>query len=172
MNIIGYHTDFNGYVIVTPPLNEHEVSYLTDFANTRRMDRESGPYFVKAGGFMGQENTPDVRDYNQPPPGQPGLWCQWVPVIVNDGETIIEWDGGEKFYNAAEWMTYIIDHFLREGARAEGSDADERLEHFTFDHVVNGVIHAQGEDSDDMWKLVVTDNEVEVQYGHVTYHSA
>jgi hypothetical protein len=36
------------------------------------------------------------------------------------------------------------------------------LWHFTFDHVVNGTIDAQGDDPDDRWQLVVVDNEVRV----------
>ena len=32
--------------------------------------------------------------------------------------------------------------------------------HFTFDHELNGVIDAQGEDDDDRWRLVVTGNTV------------
>ncbi|WP_068059229.1 hypothetical protein [Nocardia xishanensis] len=156
---MGYTTDFEGSVTVTPPLNETERAYLLRFADTRRMDRTSGPYFVDGTDGQwghGQGHDSDIRDYNCPPEGQPSLWCQWVPT--EDG-TAIEWDGGEKFHEADVWMRYLIDHFLRSGARAEGHPG---FEGFTFDHVVNGVIHAQGEDSDDTWDLVVTDNAVTV----------
>jgi len=44
-------------------------------------------------------------------------------------------------------------------------------EHFDFlqGHKVNGQIMADGEESDDQWKLVVTDNVVTVKQGHVVY---
>ena len=40
--------------------------------------------------------------------GTPGYWCQWVPT--DDGDALV-WDEDEKFYNAEEWMKYIIDNF-------------------------------------------------------------
>lgn len=154
---MGYTTDFEGAVKVEPPLNAFEISYLRQFNETRRMRRTKGPYFVGGAGFYGQGPDEDIIDQNEPPTGQPGLWCRWRP---SDDGTEIAWDLGEKFYYADEWMRYLIDHFLRPGAFAAGSDVDERFAHFTFDHVVNGVIEAQGEHSDDVWRLVVRGNQV------------
>ncbi|MDE1673825.1 hypothetical protein [Nocardia gipuzkoensis] len=156
---MGYTTDFEGSVTVTPPLNASERTYLLRFAQTRRMDRTRGPYFVDGTdgeSEHGQGHDSDIRDYERPPAGQPSLWCGWVPT--EDG-TAIEWDGVEKFRDSEVWMQYLIDHFLRSGGRAEGHQG---FEDFTFDHVVNGVIHAQGEDSEDAWDLIVTDNAVTV----------
>ena len=113
----------------------------------------------------------------------PGLWCHWVPngegyswsgneaAMDRDG-TYLAWDGGEKFYDSVEWMEYIIDNFLRPGAFAsteKGQELvrlageEETFSHFTFDHVCFGVIYAEGEESDDRWRLVVDDNKVEQQ---------
>ncbi|MFR9773075.1 hypothetical protein [Nocardia sp. SC052] len=156
---MGYTTDFEGSVTVTPPLNESERTYLWRFAHTRHMDRTSGPYFVDGtDGAIGhdQGHDPDIRSCNRPPKGQPGPWCGWVPT--KDG-TAIEWDSCEKFYDSDAWMQYLIDHFLRSGAQAEGHKG---FEDFTFDHVVNGVIHAQGEDPQATWDLIVTDNAVTI----------
>lgn len=131
------------------------------------MHRVSGPYTIKhdrIGRLAGERDDPDVVDINTPPPGQPGLWCNWIPV---EQGRAIEWNEGEKFYNAAEWMAYLIDHFLRPGALA--SQVDSKLfEGFTFDHIVNGQIEAQGEDSEDRWVLIVEDNEVSV--AEATFH--
>lgn len=163
---MGYTTTFEGSIEILPPLNPSEVEYLRKFATTRRMHRSGGPYFVDGLGFMGQEDGPDeVYDHNQAPPDQPGLWCQWVP---SDDGAIIEWDEGEKFYYATEWMAYIIDHFLRPGAKAFSS-SDPQFNEFTFDHHCNGVIYAQGEDPDDMWALRVKDNEVSEHRAHIAY---
>lgn len=170
---MGYSTDFSGFVTIDPPLNDVEVGYLTKFSDTRRMNRERGPYFVDGPGFAGQDRTPDIIDYNTPPAGQPGLWCQWIPAgSISAGDwtpeartdhgfgSAIYWNGGEKFYHAEQWLAYLIDHFLRPDAHAKGHDG---FKHFTFDHTVSGVIYAQGEDPDDRWRMVVTDNVVTVE---------
>ena len=110
---MGYTTEFDGRVSVSPPLNRHEIVYLLKFAATRRMDRTRGPYFVDGSGPFGQGRDDDIQNFNQPPTGQPGLWCQWEPT--EDG-TAIQWNGEEKFYDSADWMTYVIDTFLKPGA--------------------------------------------------------
>lgn len=159
---MGYTTDFEGRVTIEPPLNPHEVAYLRHFNQTRRMRRHNGPYYLGTG-FHGQDHQPDIIDYNSPDPTQPGLWCNWTPT---DDGTGIEWDGGEKFYNSVEWMQYLINTFLRPGADLQRELAKPNIgrcyptefAHFTFDHIVNGRIEAQGEDGDDVWALVVDDN--------------
>ena len=153
---MGYTTEFEGQVKVVPPLNSAEVAFLTKFSETRRMRRERGPYYVDSDGFRGQSRDADVLDYNAPPDGQPGLWCQWIPTA--DGSAI-EWDGGEKFYDSEEWMAYLINHFLRPGAVA-ASTGDPQFAEFTFDHVLNGHIDAQGQEMSDRWRLRVNHNEV------------
>ena len=96
--------------------------------------------------------------------GQPSLWCQWVPVKDDDGNTVIEWDGGEKFYSSPEWMKYIIDHFLKPGAFAK-----DQLPFLQANHICNGMIDAQGEDAEDRWRLHVRDNVVTTQDGYVSF---
>lgn len=144
---------FEGAVTIDPPLNPTEIAYLTRFAQTRRMDRTNGPYYVNGSGLFGSAREPDIRNYNQPPEGQPSLWCQWLPTL--DGTAII-WDGEEKFYDPVEWMQYLIDHFLRPDAHAATSD---EFAAFTFNHTLNGIIHIQCADSD-QWRIVVTNNTV------------
>ncbi|MEU8927085.1 hypothetical protein AB0D10_40235 [Kitasatospora sp. NPDC048545] len=151
---MGYTTTFTGRIAVEPPLGAQEIAYLRKFAHTRRMDRANGPYHVGGTGFAGQGHDADIRDFNKPPAGQPGLWCKWEPT---DDGAAIEWNGCEKFYDSSEWMAYLIDHFLKPGARARG---EAGFEGFTFDHVLNGVIDAQGEEAWDTWQLTVRDNEV------------
>lgn len=180
---MGYTTDFYGQIDITPPLNEHEASYLQEFNRSRRMERTFGPYFVKGDGDFGQGNGPDtILGYNSSHNEQPGLWCQWVPgdgyTATDSGHKVVdygclEWDQGEKFYQSAEWMKYLIDHFLKPNAMLQerlkngwfeqnGYPVDERFAHFTFDHVLNGEIEAQGEDHGDRWYLIVENNIVKV----------
>jgi hypothetical protein len=39
---MGYTTDFDGHIQVSPPLNADEIAYLKKFNETRRMKRTSG----------------------------------------------------------------------------------------------------------------------------------
>lgn len=146
---MGYTTQFEGKIDIEPPLSTEEIAYLRKFSTTRRMLRRNGPYFVDGSGSYGQGEDQDVLDYNTPPHGQPGLWCQWVPT--DDGRALV-WDEGGKFYHAKEWMTYLIEHFL----------SPTRLAPLPFmtGHTLNGDILAQGEDIDDRWRLIVIDNVV------------
>lgn len=152
---MGYTTEFEGSVKVSPPLNEHEISFLRDFNRTRRMNRTKGPLFVKGSGEFGQVRDEDIIDFNGPHPDQPGLWCQWT---TNEEGTEIFWDGGEKFYYAAEWMEYLLRNLFSADAAGyllEHRHEDERLVHFTFDHNFSGRIEAQGEDPEDRWTIEV-----------------
>jgi hypothetical protein len=159
---MGYTTDFSGEISIEPPLSAEEIAFLTKFNCTRRMRRGKGPYYVDGGGFMGQgdDTDTDILDGNSPPEGQPGLWCQWEP---SDDGTVIQWDGGEKFYNAAEWMAYLVEHFIGAAPLAK------RELPFLEGHVCNGEILAAGEDPDDRWMLVVKNNRVTVRNATISY---
>lgn len=156
---MGYDTTFTGHVTITPPLNAAEISYLKDFASSRRFQRHSGPYTAPGNEFRGF----DTIDYNSPPTGQPNLWCQWMP---SDDGTRISWDGNEKFHDAEQWMTYLIDTFLKPSATlaaeladpAAGRHYDSRFQGFIFCHVVNGRITAEGKG--ERYDIVVVDNHV------------
>lgn len=158
---MGYNTDFSGSIAIDPPLNSDEIEFLTKFNQTRRMKREKGPYFVDGSGDWGQGDDPDILNSNSPPEGQPGLWCQWVP---NEDGTALEWDQGEKFYNSYDWMTYLIDHFLKPDCLAKSE-----LSFLQANHTLNGEIEAVGEEQGDFWKLVVVDNVVSTQIGNIVY---
>ena len=155
---MGYTTEFEGRIKVTPPLSAAEVTYINAFADSRRMDRNAGPYFVGGSGMFGQGKDEDINDYNKPDMSQPGLWCQWV---ASDNGEYIEWDGGEKFYGAAEWMKYIIDHFIGSNPIAKHANSKWLAEHLQG-HECNGVINAFGEERDDIWSIIVQNNNVSV----------
>lgn len=161
---MGYSTSFTGRVAVRPRLNEHEIAYLRRFAGSRHMDREKGPYFC--GGDDDDES--DVLAADEPGADQPGLWCLWEPT--DDGKAL-RWNKGEKFYESAKWMAYVIRTFLMPGALLQEELADRvpgrhyaaEFEHFTFDHACDGVLKALGDSPDDRWSLVVAGGEVFVQ---------
>lgn len=161
---MGYTTDFWGSFSITPKLEEDMVEYLRKFSRTRRMGRrmdsrygEEGEFFVEGKGVAGQDTDSTVINQNQPPAKQPGLWCQWVPT--EDGE-YLEWDGGEKFYNYVEWLTYMVDTFFE-----------------PLGYKLNGEVEWQGEDRNDRGIIQVENNEVVVleavtEYNEVNRHSA
>jgi hypothetical protein len=110
------------------------MGYHTDFWGSVSVDPPLSPMEVTGLlSFSREEHGPDT----------PGYYCQWEPT--EDG-TGIKWDENEKFYDSVPWMAYIIDTFLAPAG-----------------HVVNGTIDAQGEDSEDRWRLVVRDNVVSKQ---------
>lgn len=108
-----------------------------------------GGYFVGSMKDCGQEETHDVIDYNNPPNGQPEIWCQWTPT--EDG-TAIEWNGMEKFCNYVEWIKYLITHFLA-----------------PWGYVLAGSVEWQGEESSDKGRLVISNNVVRTQKGKTVY---
>lgn len=126
---MGYTTDFKGKFTLIKPLTADQAAYLRRFSETRRMGRIECPeanndplrvavglpigpecgYYVNGSSYYGSKDPIKPIDYNNPPAGQPGLWCQWVPTEDLAG---IEWDEGEKFYHYVEWANYILEHFL------------------------------------------------------------
>ena len=90
--------------------------------------------------MMGQDHDDSIEDYNSPPVGQPGLWCQWVPT--DDGKKI-EWNLGEKFYKYDEWINYLIENFLD-----------------PWGYSVSGQVEFQGEEPDDYGYIEVVDGKV------------
>lgn len=158
---MGYTTDFFGNFNLDRELLPEHSEYLSAFAYTRRMKRnseiaekftdvvrekvglgigEEGGYYVGEKENFGQKRDESVIDGNNPPEGQPGLWCQWVPTEDNKG---ICWDEGEKFYHYVEWLEYIIVHFLK-----------------PWGYVLNGEVRWQGEDEYDKGIITVKDNVV------------
>ena len=67
-----------------------------------------GAYFVGGECYGGAPQDEAVLNGNVPP-GTPSVWCHWVP---NPAGTRIEWNGLEKFTDAADWMRYLVKHFF------------------------------------------------------------
>ena len=163
---MGYTTDFSGSLQFNKPVAPWLMNYVNKFSETRRMKRDpekikelfpnwgklcfngdlgdEGQYFIGGSDYYGYGEDGTVVEYNRPPIGQPGLWCQWI--ITEDSE--LKWDGGEKFYCYEEWLDYLIDNFFE-----------------PLGYVLNGDIEWQGEESDDFGIIHVVDNMVEMQYG-------
>ena len=102
------------------------------------------------------ERTSDLGSYNQASPGLPGLWCPWT--CCDDGCCLC-WDGGEKPYAPDQWLTYLLDTFLRPGAALADDPTAQRLG-LTFDHVVNGMIVGERRETGELFALEVVGNEL------------
>lgn len=170
---MGYTTEFNGEFRIQKQLAPEHQAYLLAFAQTRRVTRNAeiaatlpdplriavglpigieGEYFVNGDGFNAfeqPEGEKSITNYNKAPHAQPGLWCQWVPA---EEGTIIIWDEGEKFYNYVEWIQYLIEHFLG-----------------PWGYILNGIVEWNGEERDDIGRIVIENNVVTTQIGKVVF---
>jgi hypothetical protein len=153
---MGYTTDFVGHIDVHPPLNDAEVAYLSGFHRTRRYDRPEGPYYVPPNPFAQERRVGDIERYNRPAPGQPELWCRWVPCW--DG-CCLALDGEERIYAPERWLEYLARHFLAPGAEASHSGLSE-FEDFSFDHVLEGLVVGSRRDTRELFAMRVEDNVV------------
>ena len=156
---MGYTTTFEGYFQLDKRLFDTEALYLLAFSGTRRMKRnadllvaipdparnavglplgEDGGYFVNQKGEPRSDES--IVEYNRPPAGQPGLWCQWIPTANGGG---IEWDGQEKFYKYVEWLQYLINHFLQ-----------------PWGYELSGEVMWQGETASDRGQIIVEANTI------------
>ena len=99
-------------------------------------------------GDAGEEPDDSIIDINNPPDGQPGLWCLWTP----NGNDRIKWDGGENFDEYVEWIKYLIDAYLK-----------------PWGYVLNGSVHWTGEDPGDLGEIQINDSVVKVLIGEIVY---
>ena len=153
---MGYTTDFIGHIDIAPGLNANEIAYLTAFSESRRFVRPGGPYEVPGNPRAETSDGIAVADYNRPPAGQPGLWCDWVPCW--DG-CCLAFNGNEKFYDPTSWLRYLVRHFLAPGAPASRTP-DHRLRGFTFNHVLDGMVVGCRRDNKELYAIVVRNNRV------------
>lgn len=155
---MGYTTDFLGHFTITPHLNPAEVEYLTAFSASRRWDRPGGPYAVPDNPRAEDADSSPraVARRNRPAPGQPQLYCQWIPCPTG---CCLTNDGHEKFYEPVAWLRYLVDHFLGPGALAARSGLEE-LEDFTFDHALDGAVVARRRDTRRLWVIRAEDNRI------------
>lgn len=87
-----------------------------------------------------------VLDGNQPPNGQPGLWCD---LEVTEDGSFLQWNGSEKSYHMKEWLEYVIETFFK-----------------TWERTVTGNLNWQGEDDKDMGRIAIKDNKVFKSIGY------
>jgi hypothetical protein len=156
-----YPTRYEGQLTIEPPLKAMEVLALTAFFRSRRIRTTGGPLDCRALN-MGH---PEVVSYNDPPEGQPSLHCDLEVSIPGD---VMRWDRSEDTGpDLDKWITYVIDHLLKEGAEFSKDFSEvpvtNKLRDFTFDHSVNGHMVATATETGEVWKIMVKDNKVFVE---------
>jgi hypothetical protein len=88
---MGYYTTFSGKFKLSRNLTDDEDRQFNVFVNTRRC-------------------RPD--DTNEPPEGQPSLWCDWrVEHDEGDPPYLMALDG--KHYEHGEWLHYLCVTFFK-----------------------------------------------------------
>lgn len=155
---MGYTTHFYGAVDITPPLNEHEISYLEDFNQTiHQTYADDRPLAVYPAGTP-RTGLPEVTNHFLAPAPKPGIHCGWT--VSEDGSELVTAGDSDHDYDHPEWLAFLIEHLFD----PENPDAlihrhrgdDPRLKHFTA-HTFRGVLAADGEGDDDDWYIFVGD---------------
>jgi hypothetical protein len=157
VEVMGYTTDFIGWVQIDPPLNEHETDYLRAFNRTRRWDRPEGPYVVLPHPLADDDDEAGSDARNRLAPGEPGVWCPWTPTT--DGSALA-FDGIEKAYQATRWLQYLIDTFLAPSATVADLD-NPQFADFTTDHICDGAVASCRRDTGRVAVILVTENVVD-----------
>jgi hypothetical protein len=156
---MGYTTNFRGALTLTPLPTKEQFFYIKSFSYTRKVRRDvkklkdefgglfglDGEYGIDGEYYVGDEDVA-VIDINTPPITQPGLYCQWTLNEEDPDHIVLEWDGGEKFYNYIEWLKYLIENFFKR-----------------WGIKLNGAIEWRGEMWDDHGKIKVKDNIIKIK---------
>lgn len=151
---MAYSIDYVGHIKVTPPLNEAEFSYLTAFCESTH-EFGMGKYDVSDnpraphpdGGARVLERPKDLPD----------VFCPWLPSCA--GRCLVIPDDGSDRRDAAVWLQFLVDHFLKPGGHASRTGIDE-FASFTFDHSLDAVVAAHRSDSGALWLIRADGDEV------------
>ncbi|GAA2759684.1 hypothetical protein [Actinopolymorpha rutila] len=158
-----------GRVLVEPPLGAEEFEYLAAFTESRRWQRPDGPYAVP-GNPLAECLDPglDLTRYVVPAPGQPGLWCPWR--LSDGGRALVPvfepaFGDGSPPEEAASWLAYLCDHFLRADAVASRDPGDRAgwFGEFGFDHVLDGAAVVCSEWSGQLTLIEMSANSLSVR---------
>lgn len=157
---------FEGELTITPPLRAEHLTYLTQFADSRRMPLDvlqassvPDPARLAVGLPVGDEGeycvahgqgarSAHVLHHNRPPHTQPSLNCGWSPTP--DGQ-FLEITLEDGFVEFEPWLTYLIARFLGPwGYRLDGEVTFELWEAGVSGRisVVNNSVTVAEEESD------------------------
>ena len=129
---MGYSTDFNGMIKISPNLKELDKEFLDKFFQIRHMKRDMSKLkgiskndikeFGNDGCFYlkDYDNFNEMYDFNffiniNDSGDMPSLWCN-LEIVEDNGESFVQWNGSEKTYGINEengWFTWLIDNFFK-----------------------------------------------------------
>ncbi|MER7072514.1 hypothetical protein [Terrabacter sp. NPDC000476] len=178
---MGFSTRYLGRLDITPRLNDAEIEWLVAYAEVDRRHL-TDPYEVPMNPRA--LRTEEYRQAQQGAslargPGR-GTWVEGVDPFTTltpvDGSPYphldwtpcpegccLGWDARtEKSRMAEDWLQYLIDQFFRPGAVA-GLSGRPDFDRFTFDHVLNGTIAAERDDTRELWLIRCVDNEISTE---------
>jgi hypothetical protein len=125
------------------------MGYTTEFEGAITINPPAGFTLTdKVNEFCNQRHDDGGWARRNDPGVMPSIHCDWE--VAASGEEIA-WNGSEKSYEMERWLPILIEKF------------------FKGKHTLNGEMRAQGEDPDDRWAIVCTDNVVTVKRGRVVY---
>ena len=179
---MGFSTTYLGRLDIEPRLNAAEVEWLNAYAKVDRRHftdpyevpmnpqafvieqeqrrREARARPARAARRSAHSVIEDPFTTLVPRDGSPYPHLDWTPCAEG---CCLNWDSStEKSRMAEAWLQYLIDQFLRPGAEARTSNRPDFAD-FTFNHVLNGTIAAERNDTRELWLIVCRDNTVSTQ---------
>lgn len=112
------HVRVTGRIAVDPGLDARELAYLAAFCESRRWDRDGGPYAVPPNPLAEcVDAAVEMEAFTRPAAGQPSLTCAWLPD--ESGLALVPRAAVAAADDVGAWLTYLLDHFLgSRGTRA------------------------------------------------------
>ena len=167
---MGYTTWFEGGLTPNKPFKKEFVNYINAFSEKWHepedveiikrfdpdwakhcLDGNLGPYgMYYVGNFDEGSFNKGIIDRSAAKGYTcPGYRCDWC---INEEAGVVEWNGGEKFYQYTDWLIYLIENFFEPAG-----------------YILNGEFIWIGEDSEDRGKISVVNNKVSEFLGEIVY---
>lgn len=147
---MAYSTHYLGHIQVRPALNDAEFAYLTAFSETPHVVEDPHRYFVsdnpRAPREVGEQGFRVLGRRDD----LPDVFCPWVPSCGGGCLVVDDVDGQAR--DAARWLQFLVDHFLKVGAEASRSGLEE-FAAFAFDHKLDAAVAAHRSDSGRLWLI-------------------
>jgi hypothetical protein len=143
--VVGYQTDFVGYLEIEPPLEERERSLV---------NRISGSVFMRnadTGLRVADGEDELLRDLMR---DAPRGWSNWTACPQG---CCLSYDGGDKANHMVPWLEFLMATLLVGSRTALGGDAAAGA------RTVNGMVIGSRRDNRELYSITVRNNVVRVE---------